>query len=477
MLKIKTLPFWLFTFTMIIILILSDLIRDGIFMDGMLYISVSKNLAEGFGSFWDPHFSATSMSSFHEQPPLYFGLLAIFYQLLGTSMYVERLFCFLCFVSVSFYIHQMWKKIYAEDELTARNSWLPVLFWSIIPVCFWAYANHVEETLMVVFATASVYYIYCALFRNEKTIRNLLLGGLFIFLSTLTKGIQGAFPIIAAAIFWLVNRNISFRKMLTYSLLLLAVPAFIYTFLLLINPDVYASYEKYFRFRLVDTFNNVRPTTENRLELLKRLFLELLPVILLAGCVLFLTKKYRVTGNSEKSCKRVAIWLLLIGLSGSLPLMVTLEQRRFYLVTAMPFFVLSMSMIVAPGISGLINKIDAAARSFKLLKLSQWILLVLAFVFAFYMKNEPKRDKDLLSDIYYIGQIVPEGEVMNIPAEMYNDWGLRTYLIRNFRISLDDKVRTKYFLIRKDLSEERIPENYKPFSKGTKVLDLYVLSQ
>ena len=122
------LPFWLFTFAVISVLIVSQLIQDGVFMDGMLYISVSKNLADGIGTFWNPHFSLTSMASFHEQPPLYFGLLALFYKIFGTSMYVERIFCFVCYVITAIYINKLWKKIFLFNADIASNSWLPVCY-------------------------------------------------------------------------------------------------------------------------------------------------------------------------------------------------------------------------------------------------------------------------------------------------------------------------------------------------------------
>ncbi|MCW3070838.1 MAG: hypothetical protein JWO44_728 [Bacteroidetes bacterium] len=473
--ELKTLPFWLLTFALIIILTLSQLLRDGIFMDGMLYISVSKNLAEGIGTFWDPCFSATNMPSFHEQPPLYFGLLALFYKVFGTGMYVERLFCFLCFGTVTFYIHLLWRKIYSDDQQAAVNSWLPVLFWSVIPVCFWAYANHVEETLMAVFAVAAVYHVCCALFRNEKVLLNLVLAGVFVFLATLTKGIQGAFPLVSVGIYWLVTRNISFKKMITCSLVLLAVPVCIYSFLLISDPDVYMSFQKYFNARIVETFNNVRPTTDSRFELLIKLFSEMLPVLLLSGIILLLTKINRKDIALTGKHKQAALWFLLIGLSGSLPLMVTFEQRRFYLVTALPFFVLAISMLTVPGISHWINKADASSKGFKWFRISQVTVLLVAVVYSFSGMKEPKRDKDLLSDIYYIGKIVPPGEIMSIPVEMYNDWNLKAYMMRNFRISLDEKNAKKYFLVRKEYSA-KVPANYRLCSKGTKEIDLYEAS-
>lgn len=164
----KTLPFWLFTISAILVLTISQLIQDGVFMDGMLYISVSKNLADGLGTFWEPHYSLTYYTVFREQPPLYFGLLAAFYKAFGTSMYVERLFCLVCFTFTLIYIHRIWKTLFSDDEQINKNSWLPILFFITIPICFWAYSNHVEETVMTLFTIMSVYYLSKVLFKKEK---------------------------------------------------------------------------------------------------------------------------------------------------------------------------------------------------------------------------------------------------------------------------------------------------------------------
>ena len=91
----RNLPFWLLTFSVLIVLTLPNLIKGGMFMDAMLYTSVSHNLSMGIGTFWFPQFSVRNIAnlpSFHEQPPLVFGIQALFYKLLGDSMYVERLY-------------------------------------------------------------------------------------------------------------------------------------------------------------------------------------------------------------------------------------------------------------------------------------------------------------------------------------------------------------------------------------------------
>ena len=48
------------------------LLANGMFMDGTMYASISRNLAQGLGSFWKLYFSATLYPEFHEHPPLAF---------------------------------------------------------------------------------------------------------------------------------------------------------------------------------------------------------------------------------------------------------------------------------------------------------------------------------------------------------------------------------------------------------------------
>jgi hypothetical protein len=477
LLKSKILPFWLFTLSTIIILIVSQLIQDGSFMDGMLYICVSKNLAMGNGTFWNLNFSQTYLSSFNEQPPLYFGLLALFYKVLGTSMYVERLFCLVCFATNAFFIHKLWTKIYSSNPLIARNSWLPILFWTTIPVCFWAYINHVEETVMSVFTIASVYFIYSALFLNQKVIRNILFGGLFIFLASLTKGIQGLFPIVAIGAYWLVIRDLSFKKMVMYSLLLISIPVGLYLFLVLTNHNVYESYQRYFETRLVRTFNNVGSTTGNRFELLFILIQELLPIVAISSLILFFTKKYKAVDNEDSNHYKTIVWFLLIGLAGALPLMVTLEQRGFYLVTTMPFFAMAIAMWLAPRLTSLINKINIKTTNFKIAKVTTLLLFLFSIAFSVMQIGKFKRDEGVLKDIYTIGNIVPQKSIINIPKDMGNDWSIICYFERYLNISLESENKHTYFIIRKDLPKALIPSNYKLYPLQTINLELYRLSE
>ena len=446
------------------------------FMDGMLYTCIGKNLSEGLGTFWNLHFNKTTMSSFHEQPPLYFGLLAIFYKIFGTSMYTERLFILVCFIATLVFIGKLWQKIFISDSEVSKYTWLPVLFYSTIPVCFWAYPNHAEETVMCVFALGAVYYAYKALFLNERVFLYLVLSGVFIFLSSLTKGVQGLFPLTCAAFYWLFTKSISFKKTVVYSLILAGVPALIYGLLILINHQVYTSFEQYFTNRFVKTFHGVYATTDYRLEIVVRLFTELLPMLLVCFLVWLLARKYKAQNKPGTEGKKKLLWLFAVGFSGSLPLAVTTEQRGFYLLTTLPLFSTGIAAWLGPILSKLLATISEKKISFKVFSSVVVISLFASVVFCMLQIGNFKRDKELLTDIYQISSIVPKGEIIGTDNKTRDNFGIETYLVRYGYISLDSGEKNHhYFIIPKDFSQTLVPIGYTLYPLHTERLNLYVL--
>jgi len=75
------------------------LFAEGMFVDGVTYAAISRNLANGLGSFWEPHFSATLDTQFHGHPPLALGMQSLAFRVFGDSLLVERFIHSLLFYS------------------------------------------------------------------------------------------------------------------------------------------------------------------------------------------------------------------------------------------------------------------------------------------------------------------------------------------------------------------------------------------
>jgi hypothetical protein len=118
----QTLPFYLFVAGIFLMIVCQDLFSNGMFLDGLVYSTISINLANGLGSFWNPHFTATLMPDFHEHPPLAFGIQYIFYKLLGESRFIEKLYSLLTVVIVGFIILKIRDNNKIKDTYTILSE-------------------------------------------------------------------------------------------------------------------------------------------------------------------------------------------------------------------------------------------------------------------------------------------------------------------------------------------------------------------
>ena len=154
--KYSNLPFWLFTLATVFALTLPILVQDGMFQDGVLYSAVAHNLSLGYGSFWFPQYSALNIEglpSFHEQPPLAFGIESLFFKILGDRLYVERFYTLLTMLLTVWILVKIWRLATIDAPANWQHlTWLPVLFWIMVPVCFWSYRNNMHENTLNIFA-------------------------------------------------------------------------------------------------------------------------------------------------------------------------------------------------------------------------------------------------------------------------------------------------------------------------------------
>lgn len=460
---------WLFTLGIIILLILPRLIQDGMFLDGMLYSAVSHNFAKGHGTFWFPHFSHTHHNNFHEQPPLMFALQGWFFKILGDSMYVERFYSFLFALLNAFLIYKIWLLLFKNDVKTQKLSWLPVLLWIIIPVCFWGFANNIEENTMSFFCLLSVFFTLKSIFSNN--IFWLFISGIAIVLATLTKGPQGSFVLIFPLIWSVFNSdNFSSKKGLLWSFILFLIPAIIYL-LLLFNDSIKESLTRYFVNRVLNSIQNVS-NVENRFYLLGRLFVELTVPLVIAFIIWQIKKKenYRI---NLKLYKSESLSFLLLGFSGSLPLMITLEQRGFYLNNSFPYFAIAIALIIAPKVLLLISEMELYCKARKVLFSISVLVLLSGVLMTALNFGKTGRDADKLHDVYLIGKYVPYGSIISVPHFMHSEWTLQCYFIRYFYISLDSKNSEQAYFLKYKNDNVTVPDGYQLLDIGTITFDVY----
>lgn len=444
--------FWSVIFFIAIGIIGARTFQEGMFMDGLLYAMVAHNMANGLGEFWFPMYDKVS-HFFNQQPPLFFNLLSLFYKLFGDSVYIEKTFSFFNLILSVILIILIWRKINKQNKELKNMEWLPVLLFITTPIVPWSFSNNMIENLMLNTCLVSV---YAFLYFKENMFLSLLIGSSFIIISSLLKGIQGMFPILFFIYYSLAFYQFKIKSQ--YLILNFIVVGIVVLFYIILfsYPKPYASLTDYFHGRVLNSIQNVS-NVESRFYLWFRLFfIELLPAETLI-LLLFFINKYKFKSGISIKHKEYILLFFLIGLSGSLPLIITKEQRGFYLMTALPFFIISFAMIAGQYIMPYIQNIQLNSKNAYIFSL----VFILSALFVF-IKNFGKigRDEVELHDVHLIGKKIPEWTIVFTDNAFYEKYNFREYLLRYYFISMDRYNQEKYdYAIFNDTVQKKL--NYK----------------
>jgi 4-amino-4-deoxy-L-arabinose transferase-like glycosyltransferase len=469
----KNLPFWLITFSVMILLTVPKLIQDGMFLDGMLYTCVSHNLGNGIGTFWFPEYSPSYLNAgshfFQEHPPLVFGIQSLFFRLLGDSMYVERFYTFLTMCITAYLINVLWRSIFEKEEAIKKISWLPVLFWITIPSSSWSYSNNMMENTMGIFTLTAVILIFKAVNSTRNRFGALIISGVFVFLATMSKGVTGFFPIALPFLYWIIFRKKPLLNAIIQTLLVVSIPVILY-FILFSLPQSHESLSFYLTKRLLGRIND-DPTVGNRFYILKRLFNELIPQILVT-LLIILTAKLKKIKVPLVSNIGLSIFFFSVGLTAAAPMVLTLVQRGFYLVPSFPYFAIGFSILITPIVLYFNEEVVAKIRKIEVLRILSIVLIVFAIGFSLLQKGKTYRDKDMLFDVNAIGNAIPKNSAITINQDIANTYILECYFIRYYNISLYVDEPKDYLMIKKTMDPPD-PGIFEKLDIRTELYDVY----
>ena len=467
----KQLPFWLIVYSFIIVLTLPVLFGDGMFLDGIVYTVVSKNMANGLGSFWFPHYSELGfggLRGFHENPPLVFGIQSLFFRLFGNGMYTERIYVLCALVATMLLIVAVWKKAFDQSS-ESKAGWLPLLLWIIAPLVFWSFSNNMMENTMGIFVLLSVLFYLKSQEITANQFLMLSVSGISIFLASFSKGIPGLFTLAVPFLYWLCTRKISFARMCAHSALLFLVVVAIYAVLFLF-PDPRASLSIYFFQRVLPRIEN-NPTVGSHFWIVPRLFSELIfpliPVVLVYLLV-FLKTKYRI-GREKLG---TAFFFILIGLAGTAPLMLTRVQRGFYFLPALPFFAIGLALLVSEPVATATAKLSQTNLP-RYLSAVSLLFLIGALAVTFFFGGRAHRDEEMLKDVYAIGRHLESRSIIGVPSEKWNESSLGAYFLRYFDINMLEGSSYPHYLIARN-SPQSVPNGFEKVPLGTVRYDLYL---
>ncbi len=465
---------YLFLFSFLTIFILTPLFQKGVFGDGLMYLTVAFNRFKGYGSFWEQRYSETSMSFFCEQPPLYFESLSWFYNFFDGNEIAEKIFTLVLLCFSVLLISAIWNKL--TNRKYSKISWLPSLLLLLVPIFSWMFANQVIET-MVVPLSLLVFYLYLVFIEEKTKLKKVfsffgIVGLLFLLL--ITKGAQSVFLLVALFLAGITCDKVTFKKRITNNFFLLITFVGVCALVFFTNAKAHFWMESYFQKRLVATFNHVGATADYHAEIIVRYFSELIPVFVLLFLVslYFKVKQQQSFSLQWKNMKenKLALWLILISLSASLPMALTLEQRGFYLAPSFPFIVLGLVLLYKEQFLFLFTIMFEHRK--KITTVVAAVFLLGGILFFFRFKNDYKRDEGMIKDVATLKKIIPYGEIIGIDQSMWNTFSLHSYLNKENNNSLLVSDTTKFFVQNKE-NKIPVPSNYKNLNLKTFWLEVY----
>lgn len=420
------------------------------FMDGMIYSAIAHNLYLGKGSFWDLQFTQTLYPQFNEHPPLAMWIQSKFYFLLGDSWVVDKLFSLFTYLVIALLIRAIWQQLGFKKEL----AWGPLLLWSFIPVVFWASGNNVLENTMSIFLLSAVLF----LFHYEKSNNYgwVILAGIMLLLGFLTKGFVALYPLSFPFFSYLILKNKRFSQMLFTSLLLLLSALLPLLLLYFFSDAAHTSLSAYLDKQVVRSISSIQ-TVDSRFFILKRFLSELIPPILI-GLLLFLftRKSYRKIDSLQK---RNALLLIAVALAGVLPIMVSMKQSGFYILTVYPLIALAGGILLNSSFESIFRQMNTSLLRRRVTLFLSGAVLLTGILFVVSYFGTPGKDKDKVTPLPEFITAIGNDKMISVCPSMTADWGLHAYFQRFGSISLDANPEFRHDFLLIDHSICDLPED------------------
>jgi 4-amino-4-deoxy-L-arabinose transferase-like glycosyltransferase len=421
---------------------LSSLVQDGMFMDGLMYAVVSRNLANDIGTYWLPRFTDTIIPEFQGHPPFVFWLQSLFFGAVGDHWWTERLYTLLTAFATAFFIHKIWKALEAETEVV--SSWLPILLWLLTPIVFYSYGNNLLENTMGIFTTAALYWLIKA-HKTEKIVLYYVLSTVCILFAVWCKGPVALFPLSAPLFYVLTTEGFAKKNKAIRNAILISGLFGIFCAILWAIPVVRATIQNYLQLQVVQSLEGKIGTNRHRFFIIGSLFQDLLPILSVVAFV-WLFYRHRLSPQNA----RLSLFFLLMGLAASLPIAISPKQSAFYYLGACPMFALSggfaISEIIAKWLRG------ASSHVYTYFYALTAVLWGGAALFIYPKIGTACKDANKLHDLSLVAPYFQPRDTLQASPDLCLDYDLMGYAYRYYYLNFifEESPNSRYILTQLD---------------------------
>lgn len=468
----RHLSFWLLTSAVFLALTLPRLVDEGMFLDGLLYSVMSRNLAEGIGIFWKPILTPTLTPDFFaDHPPLVFGIQSLFFRVFGDRLFVENLYSLCTAVMTGAMIVLLWRRVTESNAGLRPLAWLAVFFWAVTPQVSWCYSNNMLENTLSIFTTGACVALLHGI-TSPRRLWHWRIAAALIAAGVFTKGPVALFPISLLGLASLVRRDISFRTA-ALSTIMLVVMVTAMVAVVLIDRHAFENISSYLAVQLGPSLDGARGSVSNRFGIWIKIVTELAPVIGVCALLLGINRFRWHVPIVKTPTFRTALLCIAVGAAGSLPLIVSPRQMGFYLVPSFALYASGFALMVAPVVSHLVERIDPRAWRFRTFAATAVLLLVSVLGYSASRVGTVGRNVDTIHDVKLIATVVPADSAVTICASMWKDWSLHGYFYRYYHIALDRGDDAHDYIVTRDRCEPPGTAAVESVPLDTKFLHLF----
>ncbi len=415
----KSWPLYIAVAALFLALVSGSLTTTGMFMDGLIYSNVAANMADGIGSFWHPVYTASYHPDFYQHPPLALGMMALFYKVLGTHLWVTKVYMALTILLCAWLTFLLWIRLGGKRD----NGWMPLLLWTLIPIVTHFANQCMLENTMVLFDLGAILLL---LQPNRKSL-NGFLSGLLLAAAFLTKGFPGLFPLVLPVLLWFYDRKGGRIMQLFYLLAGVFIPLAV---IAMTVPQARVYFENYLQLQVLAGWSQYE---EPRWQILVYFLRNTVIVIGLTLLLVLLNK-----GVRKKNVPTYGVMWVLVA-CGVLPIMVSTRQHDYYLITVMPLVAALLALLIEEPLERWIMPNKAMPYVASAMMIGALTLNIVRY-------GDEGRDAQLQRDMKVIVAQLDEGETVTIPSPLYYDYKLQGYYYRERRITLDDQHRCRHLL-------------------------------
>jgi 4-amino-4-deoxy-L-arabinose transferase-like glycosyltransferase len=417
----------------------------GMFGDGLLYSSISRNLAEGTGTWWAPFFSSgywlkeVAPAAYWENPPLMFWMQSAFFWLFGDHWWVEKLYTFLLLLVNCILIARVWSILWNRSTIHATAlQWMPVWFFYLIPIVVWGSPHNLIDSQLLMFCLLANGCLLQAMHVKRNTTLLFAAATIFILLGILTKGPVALYPVCIPALYHLVMDRQHWMKGIIQSAVIGLAVAGLFTMLLLVHEPARYFFTQYWEQRLSVAIEGGRidglRTGWGRLYIFWLLLRENAMILPVSMLLLFIAWRKRLLLKVYAYERRVTLFYFLLALCATVPVMASTRQAGMYLIPGLALFAMAAGYLHAPLFIKWFSTITPKTN--RIISILAAVGIGCVIVHAVMIGGRPGRERALLHDLPHLQKIIPAGARVAVCDDVMSNFVYHVYLQRFHKIEL-----------------------------------------